>query len=66
MFNPKYLCASCATAADCKQAFGKFWRDRSRGGVGCNVPFAYIRLRDIATGNLPPSPKKSIQQRNLI
>ena len=33
-------CNSCATIADCKAAFGAFWRDRkAHGGVGCNHPF---------------------------
>ena len=32
-------CAECAVCADCKEAFGKFWQERSNGGVGCVRPF---------------------------
>lgn len=64
--NLKYHCAECKTVADCKGAFGKFWSARSRGGQGCNTPFAYTPLRDIITGNLPPSSKKHVRQGSLI
>jgi len=40
---PPFRCADCKTAADCKQAFGKYWADRSRGGIGCAHPFAYAK-----------------------
>ncbi len=39
----KSLCKTCPTAEDCKTAFGKFWGERSRGGVGCDRPFRYDR-----------------------
>jgi hypothetical protein len=32
-------CADCATMAQCKHAFGKFWAIKSRDGVGCAYPF---------------------------
>lgn len=32
-------CTACACVADCRTAFGSFWRDKSGGGVGCNNPF---------------------------
>ena len=32
-------CAACAVLKDCKRAFGKYWADRSHGGVGCMHPF---------------------------
>ena len=31
-------CAECAAIADCKLAFGIYWREKSNGGVGCNTP----------------------------
>ena len=31
-------CAECAVRADCKEAFGKYWGDKSHGGVGCDYP----------------------------
>ena len=39
----KYRCETCATAADCKHAFGRFWSVRSHGGKGCDLQFAYDR-----------------------
>ena len=33
------ICATCPTIADCKHAFGKYWLDKSNGGVGCKHPF---------------------------
>ena len=36
-----FRCADCKTVADCKIAFGKYWLERSQGGIGCNHPFAY-------------------------
>lgn len=35
----KFRCASCPTSEDCRRAFGKYYEDKSRGGVGCNCPF---------------------------
>ncbi len=34
------LCAECVVRDECEQAFGKFWQERSNGGVGCVRPFA--------------------------
>ena len=31
-------CAQCPAVERCKQTFGRFWRDKSSGGTGCNVP----------------------------
>ncbi len=42
-YAPPFRCADCKTAADCKQAFGRYWQDRSRGGIGCAHPFAYAK-----------------------
>ena len=32
-------CAACDVLNDCRRAFGRYWADRSRGGVGCTHPF---------------------------
>jgi hypothetical protein len=32
-------CAECVVRADCEQEFGKFWGEKSRGGIGCNGTF---------------------------
>ena len=40
--EPKELCATCGVIAQCKHAFGKFWPDRSRGGVGCGYRFPVV------------------------
>ena len=40
--NPEELkehCDTCPVAAECKRAFGDYWQDKSRGGVGCVYPF---------------------------
>ena len=42
----KQHCNSCSTIADCKQAFGAFWGDKSRGGTGCSHPFTYRHKKD--------------------
>ena len=62
MSNFKFHCADCTTKDDCKAAFGRYWNDKSHGGIGCNLLFAYVSLRDIVTGNLPP-PKKGTKAR---
>ena len=36
----KAICNTCPAIADCKHAFGKYWVDKSSGGVGCRHPFA--------------------------
>lgn len=38
-----FRCADCKTAKDCKAAFGRYWLQRSSGGVGCSRPFAYAK-----------------------
>ena len=37
------MCATCDTKADCQQAFGDFWGEKSSGGQGCRVKFAFDR-----------------------
>ena len=34
----KAHCAACAAIEWCKHAFGKYWADKSSGGVGCKCP----------------------------
>ena len=34
----KMLCKDCKATAWCKQAFGKYWVDKSHGEIGCNSP----------------------------
>ena len=34
-------CAQCPAVERCKQTFGRFWRDKSSGGTGCNVPLPH-------------------------
>ena len=31
-------CAECEAIADCKLAFGIYWREKSNNGVGCETP----------------------------
>lgn len=33
-------CAACAAIEWCKHAFGKYWIDKSSGGVGCKSPLS--------------------------
>ena len=39
-------CAQCPAVERCKHTFGRFWRDKSSGGTGCNVPLPQSRARD--------------------
>ena len=41
----KNSCATCDAVADCQKAFGKYWREKSRGGVGCETKFAGWKRR---------------------
>lgn len=66
MTDTKYHCATCATIERCKKTFGKYWPDKSRGGIGCNRPIVNTSLAEIVTGNLPPPPKASFRQGRLI
>ncbi len=34
----KMRCDVCKAVAWCKEAFGKYWNDKSGGGIGCNSP----------------------------
>ena len=52
-------CAECQAMPDCKAAFGRFWADRSSGGVGCNHPFSGWRR---AEANWPAQPQSSTQK----
>ena len=36
----KATCRTCRSIEDCKHAFGKYWVDKSGGGIGCMTPFA--------------------------
>jgi len=38
-----FRCADCKTIGDCRTAFGKYWQDKSHGGIGCAHPFAYAK-----------------------
>lgn len=42
-YAPPFRCADCPTINDCKTAFGKFWKDKSGGGIGCKCRFAYAK-----------------------
>lgn len=32
-------CGACSALTQCKQAFGRYWADKSHGGTGCEHPF---------------------------
>ena len=46
--SPRFArrCAECQAMPDCKASFGRFWADRSSGGVGCNRPFSGRKQTD--------------------
>lgn len=50
-------CRECPTIEDCREAFGRWWAEKSRGGRGCNNPFSYARPRK-TRGNAPASPPR--------
>lgn len=33
------ICRDCKHVSACKSAFGKYWEEKSYGGVGCTMPF---------------------------
>ena len=40
----KAHCPACAAIERCKHTFGKYWADKSSGGVGCKCPLtAYAK-----------------------
>lgn len=49
-------CETCPTIGDCKQAFGRYWMDKSSNGNGCNHPFAYNRGISEKPTTRPPAP----------
>lgn len=48
--TPPFRCAVCPSIKDCKMAFGKYWQDKSRGGIGCVHPFAYAKPEEQMSG----------------
>lgn len=50
----KAHCAACAAIERCKHAFGKYWADKSSGGVGCKCPLTACAKP--ATPKPPPAP----------
>ena len=56
----KYKCNTCAVAADCRKAFGRYWLERSNDGVGCDLRFSGWRPGEGASApetprGLPPT-----------
>jgi len=53
----KAHCAACAAIEWCKHAFGKYWADKSRGGIGCTYPLtAYLGTNRAEIPKPPPAP----------
>lgn len=65
-------CAECRTRADCEHAFGKYWKLKSGGGVGCKHPFSYVMTNTVPTTQIdrprfkPPVKKEKLVQCDLI
>lgn len=54
----KAVCNCCPVIADCKVAFGKFWQEKSHGGVGCAYPFPGWGKTRPTMPKLPTRPKR--------
>lgn len=56
------LCKCCTTIADCKAAYGKFWEDKSNGGVGCFHQFpGWGKKPAPSFPKMPRRPRKMVQ-----
>ncbi len=63
-------CADCAVTEWCKYAFGKFWRDKSNNGTGCDSPLpqdpTLFKPNTVRTGPpTRPAPKRPMPTRPL-
>lgn len=53
----KAHCPACAAIERCKRTFGKYWADKSSGGVGCKCPLtAYAKPAAPEPPKPPPAP----------
>lgn len=41
----KNSCQGCDVITECRQAFGRYWFDKSSRGMGCNVKFPGYDIR---------------------
>ena len=57
-------CAVCPTIEACKYSFGKYWVDKSSGGVGCNCPHPGFNQKkeEPIWPKMPRRPRKMTQQ----
>ena len=53
----KSTCRTCRSIEDCKHAFGKYWVDKSSGGIGCMHPFAGWNTGNPQMPTMPTMPK---------
>lgn len=53
----KYSCDNCPTAADCRQAFGRYWNEKSRDGTGCDHRFPGYGIKPAAPVAAPAKAK---------
>jgi hypothetical protein len=60
----KAICNMCPAINDCKEAFGKFWGEKSNGGKGCRHPFGGWSRKPPPA--LPKMPRRKMKQANLI
>ena len=54
----KAKCNTCLVIADCKHAFGKYWVDKSSGGIGCMHPFAGWNTGKPQMPTMPKMPRR--------
>ena len=55
-------CKTCEGREACEWAFGKYWKDRSRNGEGCNAPWEETRER---SGTARPSLPEGLGETSL-
>ena len=62
----KAHCDTCASIERCKHAFGKYWTDKSRGGIGCTYPLSAgaekpVERKPPAPQPPPPAPPSTLR-----
>lgn len=61
----KMLCKDCKSVEWCKHAFGRYWQDKSSGGVGCRCPLPQDPtpfIRAVKKADPPQAPVRPVVQ----
>ena len=59
----KAKCSECKALVDCKTAFGRYWGEKSNGGMGCKHPFeGWGKKPPAELPKMPRRPRRMVQQ----